>query len=130
MPTYEYRCKTCGIEFEAMQSMKDAALEHCLVDVCPLEVEKKGSGIVERRISAGSGLVFKGSGFYITDYKGGAGGEGKKDATATVTSPISKKEGGKDTGGSATTSSTPSSSTPTPTSDKPASSKPTTPPSH
>ena len=59
MPTYEYRCKSCGHEFEFFQDMSDSPLNKC--PVC------KGS--VERLISAGGGLLFKGSGFYITDYR-------------------------------------------------------------
>ena len=70
MPTYEYRCLTCGVAFEHVQSMSAPPLKACLPEVCPLSDEMKGTGVVERRISAGTGLVFKGSGFYITDYKG------------------------------------------------------------
>jgi putative FmdB family regulatory protein len=94
MPTYEYRCKTCGINFEEFQHMNDAALAHCPVEVCPLEEGKKGTGIVERRISAGTGLVFKGSGFYITDYKG----TGQSPSTS---SGSSKKSEGDSTSSSA-----------------------------
>ncbi|HHJ53532.1 MAG TPA: zinc ribbon domain-containing protein [Caldithrix abyssi] len=60
MPTYEYVCKDCGYEFEAFQSIKAEPIK-----VCP----KCGGHNVVRKISAGAGLVFKGSGFYITDYK-------------------------------------------------------------
>ena len=58
MPTYEYRCEN-GHEFEAFQKMSDDAL-----DACP----ECGAPAV-RKISSGAGLVFKGSGFYHTDYK-------------------------------------------------------------
>ena len=57
MPTYEYRCEN-GHEFEEFQSIVAAPVE-----ICP-----QCGGKVERLISAGSGLIFKGSGFYITDY--------------------------------------------------------------
>ncbi|MCG6142141.1 zinc ribbon domain-containing protein [Leptospira mtsangambouensis] len=60
MATYDYHCNTCGKDFEHVQSMKDDALTECLCG-------KKGS--VERRISASAGIIFKGSGFYVTDYK-------------------------------------------------------------
>jgi len=60
MPIYEYRCNGCGHEFEQFQGIKDDA-----VKMCPICNEKK----VERLISGGTGLIFKGSGFYITDYK-------------------------------------------------------------
>lgn len=61
MPTYEYVCSKCETEFEAFQSMKDAPLT-----TCP-HCGKKGG--VKRRIGGGAGLIFKGTGFYITDYK-------------------------------------------------------------
>jgi putative FmdB family regulatory protein len=60
MPTYEYRCTRCGFEFEEFQSI---AAEP--ISICP----KCGAAGVQRKISGGSGLIFKGSGFYITDYK-------------------------------------------------------------
>jgi putative FmdB family regulatory protein len=58
MPTYEYTC-TAGHRFERLQSMKDAP-----VDTCP-----ECGAPAERQLSAGAGLLFKGSGFYITDYR-------------------------------------------------------------
>ena len=59
MPTYEYECKTCGYQFEEFQSIADPPLKKC----------PKCGGLVERLISGGGGLLFKGSGFYITDYR-------------------------------------------------------------
>ena len=59
MPTYEYYCSTCGFEFEEFQSIASEP-----ITVCP-----KCNDKVTRKISGGSGLIFKGSGFYITDYK-------------------------------------------------------------
>jgi len=59
MPTYEYRCEECEHEFEKFQSMMEDPVE-----VCPA-----CGGRVKRLISSGAGLIFKGSGFYITDYK-------------------------------------------------------------
>jgi len=59
MPTYEYACTRCGFEFEEFQSMAAEPLS-----ICP-----KCKGRVQRKISGGTGLIFKGSGFYITDYK-------------------------------------------------------------
>lgn len=66
MPIYEYRCKTCGKTFEYMQSIKDSALSKCPENVC--DSEHKGEGEVERIISKNVGLIFNGSGFYLTDY--------------------------------------------------------------
>jgi putative FmdB family regulatory protein len=67
MPTYEYVCEKCGHEFEAVQSMSAKALKICPKEVC---VRKKwGRGLVRKKISGGAGLLFKGSGFYITDYR-------------------------------------------------------------
>jgi len=60
MPTYDYRCKVCGHEFEQFQSMKDDPLRKC--PAC-----KKAS--LERLIGTGAAILFKGSGFYETDYR-------------------------------------------------------------
>ncbi len=59
MPTYDYRCHKCKKMFELLQSMTAKPLKKC--PTC--------GGRVERLIGAGAGLIFKGSGFYITDYK-------------------------------------------------------------
>tara|TARA_B100000579_G_scaffold383179_1_gene352855 strand:+ start:870 stop:1130 length:261 start_codon:yes stop_codon:yes gene_type:complete len=58
MPTYDYFCEKCQNTFEYFQSMSDSALEKC----------PKCNNKVRRLISGGSGLIFKGSGFYLTDY--------------------------------------------------------------
>src|SRR5882672_3982665 len=60
MPTYEYECPKCGHAFELFQSMRDEPLKKCP------KCKKAG---VKRLIGGGAGLIFKGSGFYITDYK-------------------------------------------------------------
>lgn len=60
MPTYDYRCNGCGHTFEQFQSMKDKALTKC--PAC-----KKNT--LERLIGLGGGIIFKGSGFYQTDYR-------------------------------------------------------------
>ena len=62
MPTYEYECAKCHKEFELSQSMKDKALTVCPKDLCRQKT-KWGKGRVKRK------LGFKGSGFYITDYR-------------------------------------------------------------
>src|SRR3954463_9595147 len=60
MPTYEYACDACGHKFEEFQSIKAKP-----VTVCPVCKKRK----LKRLISAGAGFIFKGSGFYITDYR-------------------------------------------------------------
>lgn len=59
MPTYEYECKACGHRFEKFQQMSDKPLEKCP------KCKKK----VRRLIGHGAGIIFKGSGFYATDYR-------------------------------------------------------------
>ena len=90
MPTYEYVCTKCGHEMEAFQSMKDAPLKRC--PAC-----KKSA--LKRKVGGGAGLIFKGSGFYITDYKkkpeksgGGAekGGGDTKASKPTESKPAAK----------------------------------------
>ncbi|HVK39765.1 MAG TPA: zinc ribbon domain-containing protein [Candidatus Kapabacteria bacterium] len=79
MPTYDYLCRTCGHRFEHFQSMSSEPLTKCPVEDCILEDERKGTGDVVRAIGGGAGLVFKGGGFYLTDYarKGSKGGGGE-----------------------------------------------------
>ena len=60
MPTYQYECGACGHEFEHLQSMTEAKLKKC---------PQCGKLKLHRLIGAGSGMIFKGSGFYQTDYK-------------------------------------------------------------
>ncbi|MFA6546052.1 MAG: FmdB family zinc ribbon protein [Limisphaerales bacterium] len=67
MPTYDYVCEKCGHQFEKFQSMKDAPLASCLKESCGQK--RWGKGKVRRMMGTGAGLIFKGSGFYITDYR-------------------------------------------------------------
>ena len=80
MPTYEYICTKCGHEMETFQSMKDAPLRKC--PAC----RKAG---LKRQIGGGAGLIFKGTGFYITDYKNKPAGKKESPAPAK-TSPETK----------------------------------------
>ena len=82
MPTYEYICEKCGHEFEALQSIAALSLRICPKEIC---IRKKwGRGRVKRKISTGGGLLFKGSGFYSTDYRSeGYKQAAKKEATAS-----------------------------------------------
>jgi putative FmdB family regulatory protein len=85
MPTYDYECPKCGHEFEVFQSMNDPRLTKCPQKGC--------RGRVERKIGKGAGLVFKGSGFYITDYRSeGYKEAAKKDAPAAESKTESKAE--------------------------------------
>lgn len=67
MPTYEYECAKCKKNFECVQSMKDDSFTVCPKDFC--QMKKWGKGKVARLLSGGAGLIFKGSGFYTTDYR-------------------------------------------------------------
>ncbi len=60
MPTYEYECTKCGHQFEKFQSMRDEPLRKC---------PKCKKAALKRLVGGGAGLIFKGSGFYITDYR-------------------------------------------------------------
>ena len=123
MPTYEYICDACGHEFEKFQSMTAEP-----VKVCP----KCGKRKVRKLISAGAGLIFKGSGFYITDYpkgdKGSApksyGGKSDKDAKAdkpaVSTDSASKSEKSEKSSPSSDSSSSAPSSAPPAASSTPA----------
>ena len=89
MPTYEYACKKCGHEFEAIHSMAAPTLKICPKESCGQK--KWGRGAVAKKIGAGAGLIFKGSGFYITDYRSKNYTEAaKKDSTAPA--PAAKPE--------------------------------------
>ncbi len=83
MPTYEYVCDKCGQHFEKFQSMKDQPLTVCPKELCGQK--KWGRGKVKKQMSAGAGLIFKGSGFYITDYRSEKYKEAAKKDTASAT---------------------------------------------
>jgi putative FmdB family regulatory protein len=92
MPNYDYQCDACGHRFEVFQRMSDAKLEDCPVDGC--------GGRIRRLLGTGAGLIFKGSGFYQTDYRSsgyqeaakGESGGGK--AAAETAQPAAAKAGG------------------------------------
>ena len=79
MPTYEYACQGCDHQFEQFQSIKDEPLVQC-----PKCKKKK----LKRLVGSGAGLIFKGSGFYITDYRS----EGYKTAAKKESGGGEKKE--------------------------------------
>lgn len=104
MPTYDYKCEKCGHQFEVFQSMKDDRLTDCPQEDC--------DGRVRRLIGTGAGIIFKGSGFYETDYrsdsykkaakadtaKGSGGGGGEKSSGGSSDSGSSKPSGGSSSG--------------------------------
>src|SRR5207344_3335109 len=106
MPTYEYSCEKCGKTFETYQSMRDEPLKECPKELC--RQKKWGHGKVKRLIGTGAGLIFKGSGFYITDYRSDSYREAaKKDAPAVADKAETPKE-------SKTPAATPAKATPEP----------------
>ena len=86
MPTYEYKCSACGHTFERFQSITAEPIKRC---------PECGKAKVKRLLGTGAGVIFKGSGFYTTDYRsesykeaaksdsGGTGGDTKKDSGGT-----------------------------------------------
>ncbi len=89
MPTYEYVCDKCGHHFEKMQPMSAKTLTTCPEDSCGQK--KWGKGKVRRAISGGAGLLFKGSGFYITDYRSDSYKAAAKKDTAPAASSSSSE---------------------------------------
>lgn len=90
MPTYEYVCEKCGHRFEQFQPITAKPLTVCPEDLCARKRWSKGK--VRRILSAGAGLLFKGSGFYITDYRSENYKQAaKKDTPATATSGAENK---------------------------------------
>ncbi|MHC4924977.1 MAG: FmdB family zinc ribbon protein [Planctomycetota bacterium] len=85
MPTYDYECASCGHAFEEFQMMSDKVLRKC-----PECKRMK----LQRLLGAGSGIIFKGSGFYETDYKkktGKPSGESSKDESKSESKKTEKK---------------------------------------
>jgi len=92
MPTYEYVCQKCQHQFEIFQPITDQALTVCPKEKCSQKQWAKGK--VKRVIGAGAGLIFKGSGFYITDYRSNDYKEAaKKESSAPASGTASKSEG-------------------------------------
>ena len=88
MPTYDYVCRKCHAEMEIFQSMLDEPLTKCP------ECGKNG---LQRQIGTGAGIIFKGSGFYCTDYRSDSYQKGaEKDKSAVLTSSSSSSDSKKD----------------------------------
>jgi putative FmdB family regulatory protein len=77
MPTYEYECEKCGHRFEVFQSMTEPHRKRC----------PKCRGKVRRLVSGGAGIVFKGSGFYATDYRSSSYKEQKRKESGETSHP-------------------------------------------
>ena len=92
MPTYEYSCQKCGQNFEAFQSMRDEPFRECPKELCRLP--KWGHGKVKRLLGTGAGLIFKGSGFYTTDYRSQSYKEAAKKESAPKTAEAGEKSSG------------------------------------
>jgi putative FmdB family regulatory protein len=89
MPTYDYRCRKCGHRFELFHSIKDDKPKRC----------PKCRGRADRLISGGAGILFKGSGFYITDYRSSSYKERAKQEKEGGAKEGGAKEGGAKEGG-------------------------------
>ncbi len=88
MPTYEYECEKCGLLFEEFQSITAEPLTSCKKEGC--------NGHVKRLISPGAGFLFKGSGFYITDYRSESyKKQAKNDSGSSSSGSSSSSDAGK-----------------------------------
>ena len=97
MPTYDYQCQACGHTWELFQSMNDSPIKSC-----PKCKKRKA----KRLLGVGAGLIFKGTGFYETDYKNKPGGESKKDSGDSSSSSDSSDSSAKSSDSSSDSSST------------------------
>ena len=79
MPTYGYECRSCEYTFDAFQSMSDEPLKTC---------PKCGEGGLRRLINGGTGVIFKGGGFYVTDKSGKGGKSASAKTTETKTAGV------------------------------------------
>ncbi len=92
MPTYNYECSACGHAFELFQSMTDKVKRKC---------PECGKQKLERLIGTGAGLIFKGSGFYETDYRSASYEAGRKQAESSTSADGKKADGRKADGDTA-----------------------------
>ena len=84
MPTYEYACAKCGQHFDAFQSMRDEPFRECPKERCRL---------LKRLLGTGAGIIFKGSGFYSTDYRSNSYREAAKKETPGSDKPKAEAKG-------------------------------------
>ncbi len=101
MPTYDYVCEKCGHEFEFFQSMNDEKLKDCPQEDC--------DGAVKRLLGTGAGIIFKGGGFYETDYRSESYKSGaKKESEASKPKESKESKSGDSSGSSPKTDTAPS----------------------
>ena len=81
MPTYEYICSKCAQQFDVYQAITEKALTVCPKDKCGMK--RWGKGKIKRAIGTGAGIIFKGSGFYVTDYRSESYKEAAKKDSAS-----------------------------------------------
>jgi putative FmdB family regulatory protein len=91
MPTYEYACAKCGQHFDAFQSMRDQPFRESPKELCRLP--KWGRGKVKRLLGTGAGIIFKGSGFYSTDYRSNSYKEAAKKEAPGSDKPKAEAKG-------------------------------------
>ena len=91
MPTYEYACAKCGQHFDAFQSMRDQPFRECPKELCRLPTW--GRGKVKRLLGTGAGIIFKGSGFYSTDYRSNSYKEAAKKEAPGSDKPKAEAKG-------------------------------------
>lgn len=90
MPTYDYECEKCGHRFELFQTMSEERKKRC----------PKCKGKLRRLIGTGAGMIFKGSGFYVTDYRSDSYKNQKKSESNEGSVPASKPDAAKPEGSS------------------------------
>ena len=83
MPTYEYICENCDYEFERFQSIKARPLRKC---------PDCGKSTLKRLVGTGAGIIFKGPGFYQTDYRSESYKQGEKSEKGSLDKDIAKKK--------------------------------------
>src|SRR6266536_1844262 len=88
MPTYEYVCSKCHHHFDIFQSITEKPIAVCPREKCGMK--KWGKGKIKRAIGTGGGIIFKGSGFYVTDYRS----ENYKEAAKKESAPAATSTGG------------------------------------
>ena len=91
MPNYDYVCEKCEHQFEVFQGMNDAKLTDCPEEGC--------DGTVRRLLGTGAGIIFKGGGFYETDYRSESYKKGAKSESEASKPKESKAEAGKPSSG-------------------------------